>query len=302
MALATVLYIQAMQKLEGQGDRDTALAELKKAVELYPGDQAARQYQFPRPLVNQGNHLSYLTLSNEESEKVSWYRAALERSDLVLQYELGCAELPDRSREELVRDAARLVRAAQQAKGAAPWGEAKLQEAEASVGAGIMALLPSPIPYPDGRVMNVGPVPFRRYFYEQPVAARLLDQDIGELAADIYRQHRRQPIELLVMLRETRWIYLGPVDPYAVHGVPARSRDAPPRAPLNSDYQAQDKTLGSIVADIGRKLAAGLTPMEIRAVFKLTREPSQVAGAQRKLAKFAEQEERWYAAAIAKGP
>lgn len=47
MALATFLYVSAMQKLDGDGDREAALQELKEAVELFPGISGIVNTSFP---------------------------------------------------------------------------------------------------------------------------------------------------------------------------------------------------------------------------------------------------------------
>lgn len=161
-----------------------------------------------------------------------------------------------------------------------------------------MSFLSSPIPSSSGRELNVGPVPFRRYYYEQPVAGKLLSSEVGELAADIYSHYRADPISLLLLVRGTRWIYTGPTDPHLVHGLSADRKGGPPIARLNIEYQPHYKMLGSILADIGRKLSAGLTGEEIRSIYRLSKSPVSESSAKAKLEKQEQDEGRWYMAAV----
>lgn len=131
-----------------------------------------------------------------------------------------------------------------------------------------MALLASPIPRAEGRIVSATPVPFRRYFYEKPISDRLRSRAVAELAADVYRRYRSRPVDfLLLVIRETRALYEGAVDPKGAHGLQAAGAET--LADKREAYKAHYRMLGSVLADIGRKLGAGLSMEELSEHYQL---------------------------------
>jgi hypothetical protein len=73
-------------------------------------------------------------------------------------------------------------------------------------------------------------------FYEKPVADEIKSVAIAEIVADIYQKYQAQPIDLLMLVHDIRWLYEGNLDPKTVHGVAHEKADGAPSLPASDHY------------------------------------------------------------------
>ena len=105
---------------------------------------------------------------------------------------------------------------------------------------------------------------------------------LHELVADAYLKHRTQPGFLLGITAATRHVYLrgGP------HG------DV--RVPVGIPYRPHFKIVSLMVADVARKIAAGLTAEELRAHYGIADGAAPSPGVDEKLNRQAQAEAAWW--------
>jgi hypothetical protein len=300
-AITAYSYMKALS-LQETGDNEQALELLLLSAKIFPGDPNAQHYTVRTgAIINQQNWLTYVALARAiQEDEARYFRMALERSPELLRYELGAEQLPVIAKGALVKDIKFIVEAAQKGPGGEPWGK-RAKDAESAKGADIMSFLISPIVEPgsDGmisRTVNPAPVPFRAFFYEDPVAGSLRQQDAIDLVADLYAKYRADPIGLVLFTRRVTRLYLGETEPGAVFGV--ASEGSAPRRSEGVAYRPHLKVVSALVADVGRRLAAGMSIPEIRATSGLTSDASLRKTGEAKLAALEEREGSWYRAAI----
>lgn len=298
--IASTEWVRGLAVLES--DPDTALNRWRQSVDFFPGDPTNAQYRFGEgQVVNQENHLTYLSLARHDSERAAnWYRMALERSSVALAHELG-GPLPDAAaREQVIEAAQQLVTALQDSAEILPLGGATTDPSEAR-GAELMAMFPAPMVLAFGntlrRMVSVLPFPFRAYFYESPVREQLQNAQVYAVAAELYALAATDPVRVLELTRETRGIYLSELEALEPYG---ESDNAIPSKVF--EYSAAPEVnvqlLSRILADLGRRLAAGLTLDEVRASLDLMNDAALKASAESKQNAQAEQEARYYMAAM----
>ncbi len=300
-AITAYSYMKALS-LQEKGDDEHALKLLLSSAKLFPGDPKAQHYNLRNnAIINQQNWLTYVALARAaEKDQDRYFRMALERSPELLRYELGTEQLPVVAKGDLAKDIKFLVEAAQKGPGGEPWGK-RAKDAESAKGADIMSFLISPIVEPgsDGmisRAVNPAPVPFRAFFYEDPVAGSLRKPETIDLVADLYTKYQSDPIALVLLTRTVTRLYLGETEPNAVFGLP--SDGSAPRKSEGTAYRPHLKVVSALVADVGRRLAAGMSIPEIRATSGLTGDASLRKTGEAKLAALEEREGTWYSAAI----
>jgi hypothetical protein len=285
LALSTVMYLWAQHARE-QGRLAEARMELERAIGLYPGDPGRRDVGPPLGAVmNTENHLVYLAMAELSPDGgEGHYRMALERSAALQRTEMDADALPKVERNALLGDLRRMAQDALSSSGAfAEWR-----------GGVSPALFQSPLwsPTLDGHVRReptLLPREFARYCHDGAQAERLAtDAELQDVIVSAYDKLRRAPLELLVATRDVRWIYRAQSG--GVTGDDARN-DARPYAPHH-------KMLSSLMADVARKVAAGLTLAEIRATLGLGGTGPMLASARNKMRAHATEEDRWYEAAL----
>jgi hypothetical protein len=294
MLVTTAQLMRGLAVVEENADE--AVSRWMCCVDFFPGDPANAEYRFKSGQVtNQENHLVYLALAQHDYEGAGeWYRRALERSNLALAYELGAEELLPIDRATVVRAARELVEALLAPDPA--WGSAKMSQTDRR-GADLMAMVLSPIVHAGNegyfRFVNPAPFVFRNYFYEAPVRQQLQAAAVHELAADLYEAMRKRPARVLELTRETRNIYVLPLEPLEPHGhAPVGGTVA---AAISDVPHVGLQALSRLLAQIGRLLAAGLTHDEIRALHELGGDASS---AQSKLDALEEREGQLFMAAM----
>lgn len=300
-AITSYSYLNALALLD-EGKDNLAKETLLSSVALFPGSPDADHYHLPNnAIANQQNWLTYLALTRlADRDQDRYLGLALERSPELLQYELGTEKLPVVAADDLKHDVAFLIDSAQKSPGGEPWGQ-RAKDAEAARGAAIMSLLVSPVlePGTDGKMarsIRPTPVPFRAFFYEEPVATLLRSKETVEIIADLYMKHQSRPIDLILLTRKTSWQYLGETEPAEAFGMTAES--SAPRQIQGVAYRPHLKALSALAADVGRRLGAGLSPAEIRATTGLTSDASLRATGEAKLAALEVREAAWFTAAL----
>ncbi|MBL8953923.1 MAG: hypothetical protein JNK82_24310 [Myxococcaceae bacterium] len=282
-------------------NEEEAVARWRACVEYFPGDPAEAGYHFkPGQIVNQENHLTYLFLARHDAERASeWYRRGLERSSLTLAYELGTMELNGAEPDRVAREAKALVELL--LAGDEPWGAERMVAGDAK-GSELMAMVPAPmvVRRAEGlmRPVSVAPFPFRGYFYEAPVRARLQSSVVHALVAELYAAACAAPAKVLALTRDTRDLWLMPLDPLEAHGVEPEAGPPAMPLPLPVDGVVCLPLVSRLLAELGRLFAAGLTLDEVRARFELKTDALAKASAQAKVAAQADLEQGWFVAAM----
>jgi hypothetical protein len=145
-----------------------------------------------------------------------------------------------------------------------------------------VALVATPllVPTPDGSVewqANLVPRAHRRYWLEDGAAGRVTSEASIALLTDLNAAAVDDFAATLAPTLGTRTLYLGPLGQGLLVG---DGGDSPfPRVAAT----ATDTVLARLVADVGRRLAAGLTHDEIRAAYLVLPDDAAKASAQRKM-------------------
>lgn len=284
-ALAAMAVSRARARHEA-GERDDATAILKRSIAWFPGEALSGTAPPAAANLNANNSLAYFTLSAWGEDVDRNYSAAVTRSEALVAAELG-GPLPRAvERGVLEADAAALLDALQtQSIG--------LESIESALEAGQpVTLLLSPIVQIKGGAvcvtLPIGPVSYRRYFFEGPVQDRLRAPDIGRLAAEIYGKWVERPS---VVLERTRDVA---VDVYETGfcfelEMPSQALLGFESAGAGSDHLPM---LSRIIASLGRELAAGLSLDEIKARWEINTSAAAHESGLVKLRSLAEQEAR----------
>lgn len=275
-ALATAAFARAWTAWDG-GDVPAARRQLLESIRLFPGDPLRSGAELDQPPgTNQENHLAYALLAviAEGAEQERYTIAALDRSPRYLAAQLGAwpAGLIESRHETLDADARAIV------------DENLRLGAEAQPVGGAVEF-PSPIVDADGSHSKaILPAPFLALYYRDPVAKELREGPLVGLAVEAFERLRADPVELLLATREIRSIYLR-ADLFA------------PPPPVDAK-RPWAHMLSALLADVARKSAAGLTPLEIAATLGAQAEPETLAFAHAKLREQREREAAWYNEAL----
>jgi hypothetical protein len=268
---------------------EEAVALLKASIEWFPGELGAGVRIQNNENLNQNNNLSYLALAAMRVEEENNYINALRRSEDLLLYELGGAMPPVVDRKVLEKDATLVIGGMQEEMTRLqndPNGQVLASAAPAK---GVGFLLSPMVRFNgDGLVhgLAIGPISYRRYFYEDPARTALKDARVAHVAAEIYAKWVSKPEVVLALSRETA------IDVYEEGYRFEDSRPSKPATYITSS--SQDRThlpvLSRILASLGRELAAGLTVEEIRARWDVVNDPKAKASAESKLSGLRERE------------
>jgi hypothetical protein len=124
----------------------------------------------------------------------------------------------------------------------------------------------------------------------------LRKQETVELVTDLYAKYQADPIGVVLFTRNVTRLYLGETEPSAAFEIP--SVGSAPGKSEDVAYRPHLKIVSALVADVGRRLAAGMSIPEIRATSGLTTDASLRKTGEAKLAALKEREDTWYRAAV----
>lgn len=300
IALTTMQFVRGMTAIETK--RDEAIQAWRDAIAFYPGTAFVnRTYSHEGKVVNAENALCYLALAayDDSPRRDEWYRHALERSPVFLGEVLGTARIPALNEATLRTSIATLLGDCFTAPGTQPVSAEELAKIDGLKGAELMTMVPSPLvtqtQHGLSRSVSVMPAPMRAYFYEQPVRERLTTDETATLAIEIYQALRNAPAALASQLIETQNIYVTDrLDPKRI--TDSKHVDEPTLAcTLKGD---ELPVLSRILADLGRRFAAGLTDDEVRMVYGLTKADAPREVVQQKMTAFLDRESVWLARAM----
>jgi hypothetical protein len=284
--LSTVMLWRARAQIEA-GDVEGARRELFASVAYFPGDPGKRSDLFMGFAYNWQNHLSYAALSEislDDGERRAWMDKALERSEELEQELLGdsAADLARASREDLLAETDRIVTenlrtapSRHPVTGAVvAFGSPTWRRESTSSGPTV------------ARSMTVLPELFERYYYDPLVAVQLRSPSVRAIAVDVLLARRGEPAELALTARDIASIYEGDVAE-----APAMVIDPP-------YYRPGDRLLSLLLADIAKRLFAGLTEAELRAGYGLSQDRGLAQSAALKLAEIDRREGEAYMDAL----
>lgn len=290
----TAVTAMAVSRARGKyeaGEDTEAKAILKRAIAWFPGVETPEPPVNGKENINPNNNLAYFTLASWHEDVPANYSAAMKRSVALVVAELG-SDLPGPvDRKVLEADAKALVEAIQaELKSIESTEQGKmLTNANAAPGVGFLL---SPIVQLKGGMatltLAMGPVSYRRYFYEGTVREQLRKGEVHSLAAEIFAKWVDHPPVVLMLSRDAA------VDVYETG---YRFEDDRPTKPL-SGFKSGGKglthvpMLSRILAAVGRDLAAGLSLDEVRARWKLVDNRAALDSANKKLAALHEREDK----------
>lgn len=284
-AVAGLAVAEALGRAR-RGARDAALEHLHAVVDWYPGRPSPLDELDGTEPHNANNALAWLALALLGDDSEADYVRALERSVLLQETEAGGALSPP------LHPAAALVEESQRLVAALHTHDETLRArgpgiARAQAGGGGIAFLTSPFvtvaqgePYAQ---VAVGPPELRRAFHERPARAVFQQPEVHALAAELYLAGAADPVRALLATREVamstwefgfRFDELTPLRPVEALRSP---RLGVLHLPL----------LSRVLASLGRDIAAGLAPAEVRARWDVAPHPAHAAAAVRKLDAFA---------------
>lgn len=275
-ALATAAASRAVLAREAS-EPEAAHRLAIESVRLFPGDPLQVS---PNPTQSVGsnpqNHLGWAVLSSlsDGVEQERYLVAAAERSPPFLAARLGAwpEELLEADSEDLFGTARELVHVI--LGGQKPTGLS-----------GEVVQIPSPILDPSGgRPQSILPRSFLELYFEGRAAEGLKHGPLVGLAVEAFERLRGDPVELLLATSEVRSIYL--------------EDDLFQPAPAPGGTDPWRPMLSALLADVARKTAAGLTPLEIAATLHANVEPEAKAFALVKMAEQRQRESMWYADAL----
>jgi len=254
-ALASMMLYRANCRFV-MGDQDGAIAELRAAIEMTPGDPSAG----PPPAFDTGdaemnwqNHVSYLRLAElvqpEEADGI--HRHVFSRFSWLARRELGCFpdELNLSAEAVLVEEALNII---------------KRNLANPAIAAGPHAglrFVASPLwtPREDGssvREASLIPAGFLGYYFGGRLADAAGATALARLAAECVVRHSQVPWKVSFMTKGAREMYRGTGSAF-----PALDLIGPTRPPWF--------LLSAVIAEGARYLQAGATFDELRPVFGL---------------------------------
>jgi hypothetical protein len=142
--------------------------------------------------------------------------------------------------------------------------------------------------------LSVLPFPFRAYFYESPVREALRTSECVKLLSELYAEAQKAPARAMAVTLETRNVYLPEIGPEWLLGGDEGSTMQRPIDVTGDEVPV----LSRLIADVGRRLAAGLTHDEIRTVYGLREDAAALAEVNRKMEVFTTEEGRLMGLAI----
>lgn len=283
--LATLRLWRAATWMEEEPDR--AKEELLASIEYFPGDPA-RRTETPQlgAAFNWENHLGYALLAQLDPERaLHWLEQAFARADSMEFDRLGDSvdDLAAEKRKHLLETVSVII-------------EHNLDSYREEEEAPGVVMVSSPIwlhaydrhgESVAQRTVTVLPELFADYYYRGKVAKRLQkDKGLHEIVVDAVQKHGATPWKLALMVQEIRKLYEeGENDQMIDASVP--------------DYMPGTQILSLLLADLGRRLAAGTSDDELRAAYGLTDDEAAAETAHKKLAKLEEREAKAYLAMMA---
>lgn len=271
--LATTVGVWRAHALAREGRVEEALVQLHALAHDFPGDPRGRGRRVRGWRYNTENHATYAALcglASRERRRREFMRSALERSEEYERHLLGDtgAELATLSAADLRARARRVFR------------ECAERSREASIGRGLLSTL-SPIFVPRtgalGRVasrpMSTIPAFVRSYL----PAHALRGRDVSALVGEVVWVHAVDPAVLVELTSEVRDLF-----EYGNEETTLAERTIP--------YQTGDRIVSLLLADIGRCLAAGLSPDELRVWYGVQHDPSRRRALALRLRRFADRE------------
>lgn len=275
-ALATAAVARGFRAWEA-GEPEGARRLAIESVRLFPGDPLQVQSTPGESVAaNPQNHLGWALLASlsDGVERERFLVSALDRSPSFLAARLGAwpDELLEADAQDLFRTARSLV-----------------EETLGNVGAHDLTRsvveVPSPIVGTGGeRPLAVLPRPFLGLYFEGEAARGLENGPLVGIAVEAFQRLRGDPVELLLATAEVHSIYL--------------TDDWFREAPAPGGNEPWRPILSALLADVARKAAAGLTPLEIAATLHADVEPEAHAWALVKLTEQRQRESAWYAEAL----
>ena len=280
LALSTLAFLRGQSLVEEE--RESAIACWEASVAMFPGTPTREPSRVEKNgIVNDQNFLSYLALARHaegEVEQSRWYERALERSVNLWSAEFGTVELPALAGDSVTN----LLAALMEGELGTPWGPERMK-ADGLKGADLMSMALAPlVERTEGGFMqqlSVLPFPFRAYFYESPVREALRSPECVKLVGELYAAAQRAPARVMSLTLETRNVYLPAIGPEWLLGGDEGAGMQRPVAITGAEVPV----LSRLLADVGRRLAAGLTHDELRVTYGLREDASALAEATRKM-------------------
>jgi hypothetical protein len=255
---STVMLWRAAALVD-KDDRDGARAELRRSIDMFPGEPDPDGEPDIGAPYNWQNHLSYAflaTLVEEPGERRALLESALARSRCFQVQNLGDpveslvslerAALLERAREIVIENCT----------------EPRLVEVTQDV-----VIVTSPIRTRGGdgdmplavRRAALVPTPFTAYYYFEDTPHRLVSEPgVLEVAVDLLVENAGRPAQLLLVFDDVHRIYDG-----GGEESPAFTDDQP------LPYRMGDTALSLALAHVARLVAAGMSVDELRAACHL---------------------------------